>query len=370
VRFYRKAFADKPQTLTSELKERLKVEAGMYRLRLADGSESKVRLLTEEIVITTPYGQLKVPVAYARRIEVGFRYPEGVEKRIGAAVARLGDADFKAREAASEELRRLKAWAYPALKRAAGSEDLEVSTRVGRLLREMKNTAPAEQLQRSDRDIVVTPSFTIVGRLQAQALKVHSAKAGVSQVQLADILQVRSATEELLLLERVRTAVRAGRTTLSQQMGSGENPYKEVPEEGALLTGFEVTYGKFGDSRTVMTVRPIFLTASGRVRGVTHGVPGEGLVRVEARPGYAVGAVTIKAGLGVDGMSVTFMEIGSKGLDPSHAYESEWLGGMGGGEKTKLGGSGAPVVGIFGKTADRPGSTFNGLGLVTEAPEE
>jgi hypothetical protein len=40
---------------------------------------------------------------------------------------------------------------------------------------------------------------------------------------------------------------------------------------------------------------------------------------------------------------------------------------MGGGEKTKLAGSGAPVVGIFGKTADGPDSTFNGLGLVTAA---
>jgi hypothetical protein len=69
-------------------------------------------------------------------------------------------------------------------------------------------------------------------------------------------------------------------------------------------------------------------------------------------------------------MSVTFMEVQEGKLDPRRAYESEWLGGMGGGDKTKLAGSGAPVVGIFGKTADGPDSAFNGLGLVTAAVEE
>jgi hypothetical protein len=63
-------------------------------------------------------------------------------------------------------------------------------------------------------------------------------------------------------------------------------------------------------------------------------------------------------------MSVTFMEIREQGLNPNQAYESKWLGGMGGGEKRKLAGSGAPVVGIYGRTAEGA-STFNSLGLLT-----
>jgi hypothetical protein len=90
-------------------------DPGLYQVRLADGSLVNVRLLTEEVEITTRYGKLKVPAADVRRIDVGFRYPEGVEKRVGEAVARLGDADFKVRDAASEELRRLKERAYPVL---------------------------------------------------------------------------------------------------------------------------------------------------------------------------------------------------------------------------------------------------------------
>jgi hypothetical protein len=143
-----------------------------------------------------------------------------------------------------------------------------------------------------------------------------------------------------------------------------------VPESGALLIGFEVTYGSFEGSRVIQTVRPIFQTAGGRVLGTTHGVPGEAVSRVEAKPGFAVGAVTIKAGAGVDGMSVTFMEIQEEGLNPNRVYESKWLGGKGGYPPKKLGSSGAPVVGIFGRVADGPQSPFIGLGLVTASVGE
>jgi hypothetical protein len=283
-------------------------------------------------------------------------------------VARLGDADFKVRDAASEELRRLKERAYPALKQAANSADEEVKRRAAELVRELEDKLPAEQLEIRDHDVLVTPLFPIAGRIEERALKVQSPVFGEVQIPLADIRQVRSLTADSeatqVLLKRVEAAVRRGRTTRTQHMGTGKDPYEEVPKEGALLIGFEVTYGKIGDNPTIMTVCPIFLTSAGRVLGTTHGVPGEGLIRVEAKPGYAVGAVTIKAGGGVDGMSVTFMEIRAGGLDSNRAYESKWLGGMGGGEKTKLGGSGAPVVGIFGRTADGRLSTFNGLGLV------
>ena len=343
-------------------------DPGLYQVRLADGSLVNVRLLTEEVEITTRYGKLKVPAADVRRIDVGFRYPEGVEKRVGEAVARLGDADFKVRDAASEELRRLKERAYPALKQAANSADEEVKRRAAELVRELEDKLPAEQLEIRDHDVLVTPLFPIAGRIEERALKVQSPVFGEVQIPLADIRQVRSLTADSeatqVLLKRVEAAVRRGRTTRTQHMGTGKDPYEEVPKEGALLIGFEVTYGKIGDNPTIMTVCPIFLTSAGRVLGTTHGVPGEGLIRVEAKPGYAVGAVTIKAGGGVDGMSVTFMEIRAGGLDSNRAYESKWLGGMGGGEKTKLGGSGAPVVGIFGRTADGRLSTFNGLGLV------
>jgi formylglycine-generating enzyme required for sulfatase activity/tRNA A-37 threonylcarbamoyl transferase component Bud32 len=198
-------------------------------------------------------------------------------------------------------------------------------------------------------------------------LGIRLAVVGFSQASQAES-ESRSASPAALaqaaeLLERVKGAVDAKQTARTWKMGTGKDAYEDIPKEAALLIGFDVTYGKFGSSRTITTFRPIFLTRTGRVTGTTHGIPGEGLIRVEAKPGYAVGAVTIKAGLGVDGMSVTFMEISETGLNPNRAYDSEWLGGMGGGPKTLVGGTGAPVVGIFGATAEGT-STYNGLGLV------
>jgi hypothetical protein len=346
-----------------------KIEPDLYDVRLADGSLINVRLLNREVAITSSDKVFKVPVMDIRRIDVGLRYPDGVEKRVEAAVTRLGDSDFNVREDAGKELLRFKELAYSALKHAVKSEDPEIRRRASDLLGELEDKIRGEQLRIPDYDVIATTLFPVTGRIQEVTLKCHSSALGDLLLRLTELRQVRHLTAELiasqLILERVRTAVIGGHTKRSQQMGTGKEPYEEVPKEGALLIGFEITYGKFGNSPTIQTFCPIFQTASGRVIGKTHGVKGNEVVRVEAKPGYAVGDVTIKAGLGVDGMSVTFMEIRDGVLDPIRSYESEWLGGMGGGEKTKLAGTGAPVIGIFGKIAEGPTSTFNGLGLVT-----
>jgi hypothetical protein len=105
----------------------------------------------------------------------------------------------------------------------------------------------------------------------------------------------------------------------------------------------------------------------GPFMGRYYGYPSSKVVRAVAKPGYAVGGVTVKAGLGIDGFSVTFMEIKGDALDPEKSYKSDWLGGQGGGGPTPLAGDGSPVVGIFGKTSgDKvPRIGLNGFGLVT-----
>ena len=168
---------------------------------------------------------------------------------------------------------------------------------------------------------------------------------------------------------KIRAAIQKGQSTQTRQMGRGDDPFTDVPATGALLTGFEITYGQFGKNPTIMTMRPIFQTEQGTVTGKVHGVPTAKRDCTEAKPGYALGALTVKAGLGVDGFSATFMKIRGDRLNPSDAYESSWFGGPGGSAKTVLGGDGTPVIGIFGKTTRNPKSTFNGLGLVLGSSE-
>jgi hypothetical protein len=163
---------------------------------------------------------------------------------------------------------------------------------------------------------------------------------------------------------KVQAAVKAGKTKDSRHMGTGDIPFRSVSQGGSILVGFDVGYGQFVGNPVIHALRPIFQTPRGKVYGRVYGVATAGMDHVEAKPGYAVGAITVKAGLGIDGLSVTFMEIEGDGLNRNKSYETKWLGGMGGGPKTKLAGDGAFVVGIFGKlTKDL--KAINGLGIVT-----
>jgi hypothetical protein len=72
-----------------------------------------------------------------------------------------------------------------------------------------------------------------------------------------------------------------------------------------------------------------------------------GVVKLMAKPGYAIGAITAKTGLGIDGLSVTFMGIRGDELDPTDSYESEWVGGTGGGNPTRLTGNGTASDGLL-----------------------
>ncbi|MFO0956052.1 MAG: trypsin-like peptidase domain-containing protein [Isosphaeraceae bacterium] len=151
------------------------------------------------------------------------------------------------------------------------------------------------------------------------------------------------------------------------QGGGGDPEFRDAGPEGALLIGVEVGLGDFFNKPVVRTVRPVYRPAKGTklATGQWHGSTKEGSVvgatKAVARPGYAVGAITVKNGLSVDGFSLTFMKVNDGQLDPNDSYESEWIGGPGGGGPEKISGNGRPVIGLIGKT--RPDNT-TGLGLL------
>src|SRR5262249_32380763 len=88
-------------------------------VQFGDGSLVKLTLLDPKLDIATRYGKLSVPLNEIRRIELGVRYPEGALQKIQDAITRLGDADYKKREAASGELLAFRELAYPHVRRAA-----------------------------------------------------------------------------------------------------------------------------------------------------------------------------------------------------------------------------------------------------------
>jgi len=93
--------------------------------------------------------------------------------------------------------------------------------------------------------------------------------------------------------------------------------------------------------------------------------PDMGMTRVLAKPGYAVGAITVKANNFVNSIQITFMKLkaDNSGLDSSDSYTSPWQGPqVDGGKETKLGGDGRKVIGVF----LNKGAILDGLALVMD----
>jgi hypothetical protein len=153
-----------------------------------------------------------------------------------------------------------------------------------------------------------------------------------------------------------------GRTLLG---GTFEPGFRDVAPKNGRLIGFEVGLKKFLDNDVVGAIRPIFVDAQGtEIMGKQHGTDMSRMVSIRAKKDYAVGAITVSPGIGVFGFSATFMRIDKDRLNPSDAYESDWVGSKRGGRQKRFGGDGAPVVGIIGKENSKD---LIGIGLLQGA---
>jgi hypothetical protein len=159
-------------------------------------------------------------------------------------------------------------------------------------------------------------------------------------------------------------AAETGDTTETQIRGFRQTMFREVGPWRSVLVGVDVWYGTFVNNDVIHGIRPIFLDAQGREQpGNLHGKDtGRAPIRVKAKKGYAVGAISVKTALCVDCLSLTFMKLDKGRLDPLQSYESQWLGGPDNNGATRLGGTGEAVVGLIG--SQNSNSELNGLGLV------
>jgi hypothetical protein len=138
--------------------------------------------------------------------------------------------------------------------------------------------------------------------------------------------------------------------------------YRDVPTDGGILLGFQVGLGKLATNQFVNAIRPIYRTKSGEKMGKWHGPEPAKPVTVKAKPGYVVGSVTIRTGLGIDGFSLDFVKVEKDHVEKEGGYTSAWIGGQGG-NRTTIGGQGYIFVGICGHLNDRGNACS--LGLVT-----
>ena len=149
--------------------------------------------------------------------------------------------------------------------------------------------------------------------------------------------------------------------------GFNDPVYRDTAPDGGLLVGLELGLVPFAKSEQVKGVRPIYRTGDKETTGPQFGTEFKTTTIVKAKEGYAIGAVTIRAGLRADGLSVTFMKIGKDGLDPKDSYESDWVGFVDPRKPRTLTGDGKAVIGITGKQTVRENT---GFGLVLRADKK
>ncbi len=171
---------------------------------------------------------------------------------------------------------------------------------------------------------------------------------------------------------KITKAVKGGKTVETDMTGMGDMPFKDTWRYGGYLVGLDISYGTFAGSKLMIrSVRAIYQTADGQKRGALRGVPSAVTKRILAKPGYAIGRITVSAGLNVDGLEVTFMRVEGDALNPDDSYKSEWYGSKGLGKGKDLGGDGSLVIGIFGKTTGLKVQQhqLQGLGLIQMKPD-
>jgi predicted Zn finger-like uncharacterized protein len=167
--------------------------------------------------------------------------------------------------------------------------------------------------------------------------------------------------------EFVANAIKDKRVAAVDLSGArGGRMYVEVPPEGALLIGFQVTHGMFGPAKVVYGLRAIYQTKEGEKLGALHGKAPTGpadTVTLKARPGYVVSGANLRAGLSIDGLQLTYRKLVSGRLDEKDTYTSDWAGNTTGGAPSSLGGQGIFFVGITGHV--NGGGNTCSLGLIT-----
>ncbi len=199
-------------------------------------------------------------------------------------------------------------------------------------------------------------------------LQNRGAAGSLAAIAILAATSLSGAAEKPSIFTAAGAALTKGPLAQTRVLGcyDSKREFTELPDEGAVLVGLECGVGKFMNIETVYALRPIYQTAGGEVAYADHGpfvnrrvspkkvikTRVRRIVQVHAEPGYAVGGVTIRSGLNINGLSVRFMRIKGTTLDPDEAYTSEWVGDRTGGGEAYISGDGAPVVGIRGSQDD------------------
>jgi hypothetical protein len=178
-----------------------------------------------------------------------------------------------------------------------------------------------------------------------------------------------SAAERKEIAERVSAAAKKAvtegdlaRTEIQKLVG--QSPFEDVSRLGGVLIGARFTTVQSGDRTIILSIEPIYLTTRNDVTGPKRGTDRDKFGRkvkssllqteaIRAKPGYAVGALRVRLGVGLEAVGLTFMRINGDRLDPNDSYDAKWVGNPGPEGLRRFGGEGHLAVGIRGSEANK-----------------
>jgi hypothetical protein len=134
-----------------------------------------------------------------------------------------------------------------------------------------------------------------------------------------------------------------------------------------VLIGFRLGIGTFFNNDVIKRVDPIYLTPRGAKLGRGFGDEDQTYrtVTAVAPPGFAVGALSIGGGGGLDSIKITFMRFNGTRLDPTDRCVTPTIG-MDANNLSQLDGDGTPIIGIRGRLSKD--EHFLGMGLIFIKP--
>jgi hypothetical protein len=167
-----------------------------FLTRLADDSQIKIEITEPTISIVTKYGLLKIPTEEIKRLEVGLRYPAGLEAQLEKAIRDLGNEAFGVRDAAEKKILGFQELALPTIRTAMKDSDKEISSRAKRMLEQLQTALPEEKFSRKTTDLIVTDEFTARGKIELSELAIQSKIFGPAKLALHEIRNARSISRE------------------------------------------------------------------------------------------------------------------------------------------------------------------------------
>lgn len=248
-------------------------------VQLLDGSAIRMVILQQHIEVKTDYGLLNVPIKDVIKIDFGIHLPDGLEGKIAQAIEKLGDENYKVREAALKELIDWGPQAYPQLVGAAKSDVNEVAKRVAMALQKIRLKHAPDKLRLRFEDVVVTTKFTMAGRIMTPQVKARNETIGELSLDLTRLRLIRWTVPSIETIVTVDAA----------KHGSAPNQWMDAGFETQPGSAIQITASGSVDLRAGLGAgKGLFTTPKGYGAGGFGGPAG---VMGDYRPGCLLGKI-------------------------------------------------------------------------------